>query len=1051
VLEEIFKDQKMDFLALCSSRSSILGGFGQADYCAANAFLDSFAHYHNASGDTFTVSINWAGWQEVGMRADTLAQLGVRANQQPFTVKEIGHPLLARCIEETPERETYSTQFGVATHWVLDDHRIMRQPVIPGTTYLEMIRAALERRADGRDPELRDVFFLSALPVRDDETREVRAVIEKSGEKNEDEFEFRVLSKMQSAGDETWQEFVIGKARLSEPEPPKRHDIKALIEKCNVREVIITDDNPIVTYEDLGPRWQSLKQIFIGHNELVAVLELPEAFAADVETYKLHPALLDRANFTAKVFLAAEGVHLPMSYRRLRIKRPLPSKVYAYSRYKPNDDPLFETITFDVILMDEDGVELVEVDEFSQKRVREVAESIKAIGSQEARRTAVNLNGASRRIGADGEGRSDGREMLNEGMSLREGVEAFSRILSHNTAPQVVVSPNDLMAAIDQAQAVREMRLTEDLGSLDVVRPRHARPDVQTAYVAPRNELERTLADIWQETLGIEQLGVHDNFFELGGDSVVGIQMIARFKRAGYQLSPLQLFQNQTIAELAVALGSAQPVQTEQGVVTGPVPLTPSQRWFFEQNLPEPRHFNQAMLFDVRPGIDPILLETAVRKLLEHHDALRLRFERTESGWTQINAGTDETVPFARIDLSRTPVSEQESAIRTKAAELQASLDLSSGPLVRFALFDPGPEQGGRLLIVAHYLVIDSVSWWILLSDLDTAYRQLAQNGAGQPIPLPPKTSSFKQWAEHLAEYAQSDALWQEADYWLSESRRRVVPLPVDRVSGANTEASANVVSVSLEVEETQALLREAPQAYHAVVNDLLLTAVAQAFARWTGNGSMLIELEDHGREAVVEGLDLSHTVGSFRAVYPITLELAEGGGPMEALGESLKAIKEQLRGVPGGGVGYGLLRYLSGNEEIAERLRSLPKAEVRFSYLGQFDQVLQESSPFAPSRGAMGALRSPRGDRSHLLEINGATHRGRLRMDWTYSENLHRRATVERLAQDFVEALRRLIAHCQSPEAGGYTPSDFPLANVSQRQLDGLIARFSKTQTSVR
>jgi non-ribosomal peptide synthase protein (TIGR01720 family) len=760
-------------------------------------------------------------------------------------------------------------------------------------------------------------------------------------------------------------------------------------------------------------------------------------------------------------------LHLPMSYRGLRIKRPLPSKVYAYSRYKPNDDPLFETITFDVILMDEDGVELVEVDEFSQKRVREVAESIKAIGSQEARRTVVNLNGTSRGISADGEarsdGRSDGREMLNEGMSLREGVEAFSRILAHNTAPQVIVSPNDLMAAIEQAQAVREMHLTEDLGSFDVARPRHARPDVQTAYLAPRNEPEQILADIWQETLGIEQVGVHDNFFELGGDSVVGIQMIARFKRAGYQLSPMQLFQNQTIAELAVALGSAQPVQTEQAVVTGLVPLTPSQRWFFEQTLPEPHHFNQAMLFDVRQGIDPILLESAVRRLLEHHDALRLRFERTESGWKQINAGTDETIPFTRIDLSRTPVSERESAIRTQAAELQAGLDLSSGPLVRFALFDPlfdsrldsraeqGPEPVGRLLIAAHYLVIDSVSWWILLSDLDTAYRQLAQNGEGQPILLPPKTSSFKQWAEHLAEYAQSDALRQEVDYWLSESRRRVVHLPVDRVSGANTEASANVVSVSLEVEETQALLHEAPQAYHAVVNDLLLTAVARAFVRWTGNGSLLIELEDHGREAVVEGLDISRAVGSFRAVYPIVLELPEGGGPMEALGESLKAIKEQLRRVPGGGVGYGLLRYLSGNEEIAERLRSFPQAEVRFSYLGQFDQVLQASSPFVPIRGAMGALRSPRGDRSHLLEINGVTHRGRLRLDWTYSENLHRRATIEHLAQDFVEALRRLIAHCQSPEAGGYTPSDFPLVNLSQRQLDGLIARFSKEQTSVR
>lgn len=1034
-LEEIFKDQKLDFLALCSSRSSILGGFGQADYCAANAFLDAFAHYHNASSDTFTVSINWAGWQEVGMRVDTLTQLGVRANQQPNTVREIGHPLLARCIEETAERETYSTQFSVATHWVLDDHRIVRQPIIPGTTYLEMVRAALERRADGRDVELRDVFFLSALPVREDETREVRAVIEKNG----DEFDFRVLSKAPSGGDEIWMEFVIGKARLTEPEPPKRHDIKALIEKCNVREVIIADDNPIVTYEDLGPRWQSIKHVFIGHNELVALLELPEAFAADVETYKLHPALLDRANFTAKVFLAAEGVHLPMSYRGLRIKQPLPARIYAYAKYKPNDDPLFETITFDAVLMNEDGVELVEVDEFSQKRVREVAESIKAIGSQAISGQEART-GASRRKDQTASASSAGQEILDEGMSPREGVEAFSRILAHNTASQVVVSHNDLLAAIQQAQAVRDTRLTEDIEKLEAARPKHARPDVQSDYVAPRNELEQTLAAIWQETLGIEQVGVHDNFFELGGDSVVGIQMIARFKRAGYQLSPQQLFQNQTIAELAASLDVAQPAQTDQGPVTGPVPLAPSQRWFFEQNLPEPNHFNQAMLFDVAQGVDAASLEMAVGKLLDLHDALRLRFEQTESGWRQTNAETDVAVPFTRIDLSRTPAADQESAIKTKAAELQSGLNLNSGPLARFALFDFGPGQPGRLLIVAHYLVIDSVSWWILLSDLDAAYQQLAR---GEAIQLPPKTSSFKQWAERLTEYAQSPALWQEADYWLAESRGRAARLPIDRASGVNTEASANVVSVSLDVEETRALLHEAPQAYHAVVNDLLLTALAQSFSRWTDDRSLLIELEDHGREAVVEGLELSHTVGSFRAVYPMLLELGESDNP----GEALKAIKEQLRRVPGGGVGYGMLRYLSGDEEFTKRLREMPKAEVRFSYLGQFDQVLPESSPFAPSQGATGALRSPRGDRSHLLEISGATHRGRLRLDWTYSENVHNRATVERLAQDFVGALRGLIAHCQSAIAPGYTPSDFPLANVSQQQLDGLMAIFNKAE----
>ncbi|MGH2620951.1 MAG: condensation domain-containing protein, partial [Anaerolineales bacterium] len=411
--------------------------------------------------------------------------------------------------------------------------------------------------------------------------------------------------------------------------------------------------------------------------------------------------------------------------------------------------------------------------------------------------------------------------------------------------------------------------------------------------------MEQTLADIWQETLGIEQVGIQDNFFELGGDSVVGIQMIARFKRAGYQLSPQQLFQNQTITELAASLGAAEPVRTEQGIVTGPAPLTPSQHWFFEQNLPEPHHFNQAMLFDVHPirdrAVDPSLLETSVGHLLEHHDALRLRFERTDSGWRQTNAGAGDAVPFTRIDLSHLTGAEQEAAREAKAAELQASLNLGNGPLAHFALFDLGPGKARQLLIVIHYLVFDNVSWWILLADLDTAYQQLSRNEA---IQLPYKTSSYKQWAERLTDFAQSAALVRdEAAYWTAESRRQTKGLPVDLASGSGTAGSAGIVSVSLDADETATLLHEVPQVYHAVVNDFLLTALAKAFAGWTGQRSLLIDLEDHGREAIFEDLDLSRTVGSFRAVYPMLLEPNASQGP----GEALKSIKEQLRRVPKG------------------------------------------------------------------------------------------------------------------------------------------------------
>jgi phthiocerol/phenolphthiocerol synthesis type-I polyketide synthase E len=1038
VLEEVFRDEPLDFLALCSSRSSILGGFGQVDYAAANAFLDAFAHYRNAKngsagGPRFTVSINWAGWQEVGMRVDTLAQLGARARESSqAVVEEIGHPLLQRCIEKTAARETYATNFSVATHWVLDDHRIVRQPIIPGTTYLEMVRAALARQANGRTIELRDVYFLSALPVREDETKEVRAVIEKNG----DDLEFRVTAKALStaAGGEVWQDYVMGKARLVEPGPAVRHDLNALIAQCNEQEIIIADDNPIVTYEDLGPRWQSLKRVYLGRNELVALLELPEAFAGDVDTYQLHPALLDRANFTAKVFLAAEGLHLPLGYKGLRIKQALPRRVFAYAKYKPTEDPLFETITFDVSLMDETGLELVAVDEFSQKRVREATETMKSmathgrtlagIAGRDARAPGGALNGAA--------AQAEDAVRHPEGMSPAEGVDAFRRILAHPVAAQVIVSPEDLLATIEQAQRVRESRLTEDIEQLDVARPKHARPNVQTAYVAPRNEVERTLAEIWQETLGIEQVGIEDNFFELGGDSVVGIQMIARFKRAGYQLTPQQLFQNQTITELAASLGAAGDAggmpTPEQGIVTGAVPLTPSQLGFFAENLPDPHHFNQAMLLDLRGEVDAAALETAVGRLLEHHDALRLRFERTaDGGWTQHNAGAGDAAPFTHVNLSH--LSPDAQAARMN--EVQASLDLGAGPLVRAALCDLGAGRR-QLLLVAHYLVCDPVSWWALLADLDAAYRQLRR---GETVELPAKTTPYKQWAERLVELAPGAGA-QEAAFWSRQQAEGAASLPVDFAAGANLAGSTARVTVALDAEETRVLLQDVPPVYHTVINDVLLAAVGRAFADWTGRDALPITLEDHGRESISDDLDLSRTVGSFRAVYPLVLRAAE---PEQNLGEALKATKEQLRSVPRGGLGYGLLRHINADPA----LQSATSPAVKFSYLGQVEQALPADSPFALAKANPPGLAAPRGARGHLLEIQGAIHRGRLHVDWLYSANVHRPATVESLANDFLAALRALIAHCQSPEAGGYTPSDFALANVNQQQLDSLMAKF--------
>jgi natural product biosynthesis luciferase-like monooxygenase protein len=543
VIEQLFADAPLDFLILCSSRSSILGGFGQADYCAANAFLDSFAHDFAARTGTTAISINWDAWTEVGMLVNTVAQFGLRDSHAQLEDSKAIHPLVDAPVSETPEQAVYATHVSPGTHWVLDDHRIVGTAIMPGTAYFEMARAALERRAnahkDAHGFEISQAFFLAPLGLRDDETREVRTIIEKDG----DAYQFRVLGQLPSenGAEPVWQDHALGQISFTDLEPIRRHDLEALRARCGKQDIVITDDYELDP--DLGPRWQSLRRVHLGEKELLAELELPEEFADDFAQFKLHPALLDRATGTAKHFLINEGHYLPMSYTRLRVKRPLPRKIYAHIRFR-DDLPHEQTITFDIILMDENGTESVVIDGFSQKRINNTAEPLRAL-------SAAKTAGARALPGSDNTGVY--QRAMREGILPHEGIEAFKRILANPLPPQVVVSARDLQTSIAQMGAVTTADVIEEIGKLEVAPPTttHARPASLGNYVAPQNENERTLVEILQTMLGIEQVGIHDNFFELGGDSVLGIQIIAQAKRAGIHLTPQQIFQHPTVAEMA--------------------------------------------------------------------------------------------------------------------------------------------------------------------------------------------------------------------------------------------------------------------------------------------------------------------------------------------------------------------------------------------------------------------------------------------------------------------------------------------------------------------
>ena len=541
-------------------------------------------------------------------------------------------------------------------------------------------------------------------------------------------------------------------------------------------------------------------------------------------------------------------------------------------------------------------------------------------------------------------------------------------------------------------------------------------------YVAPRNELESTLAAIWCAVLNVQQVGLDDNFFELGGDSILSIQVVSRARQAGIHFSPRDLFQHQTVQTLAAVATRSEQVTAEQGVLTGSSGLTPIQHWFFDTDVPARQHWNQALVLKPLQLLEPHRLEQALLAVLEHHDALRLSFTRRHAQWHAEHLAVPQGGVLMQAQVRDMA---QCTALFT---DTQRSLDLEHGPLLRALLVD-GPEGQQRLLIAIHHLVVDGVSWRVLLEDLQNVYRQLSE---GQSVSLPAKTSALRDWAARLQAYAGSESLREELHVWQDQLAGPAVALPVDRAQGTLRNRDAETVSVRLGAEHTRQLLQQAPSAYRTQVNDLLLTALARVLCRWSGHDSALIQLEGHGREALFDEIDLTRSVGWFTSAYPLRLT------PQAEQGDSIKAIKEQLRGVPHKGLGYGVLRYLA-DDLCKQAMAALPSADITFNYLGQFDQSFGSEALFHPLDESAGLAHDPDAPLPNALSVDSQVYGGELVLRWTFSRERHDAHTVRELAEAYLAELRSLIAHCLRDDAGGLTPSDFPLAHLTQVQLDAL------------
>lgn len=557
------------------------------------------------------------------------------------------------------------------------------------------------------------------------------------------------------------------------------------------------------------------------------------------------------------------------------------------------------------------------------------------------------------------------------------------------------------------------------------------RPLLETQEVTPTSLAEKQLVDVWRRVLGLESVGIHDNFFELGGDSILAMQVIGQAKRAGFAIRPRQFFQFPTVSALAESYApSTIGSDNDRSDNVGDIALLPVQHWFFEQQFADAHHWNQAVLLELRQPLDQRALVQTSQHLEAIHPSLRVRFKPTEAGWSQRVVEASESAQIVFIDLSECAEQDVATRIQAEVKQLQSSLNFETGPVWQQAYFNCPEGICDVLFIMAHHLVIDGVSWRILLEDFENAYNQLLE---GPEVISPPVTSSLSQWANRLTNHAAT--LQPDQEYWTCIAGQRVAALPLDHSQGPNRQDSAHNVSVALSATDTETLLREVPAAHRTQIQDVLVTALAVTMARWTKSSLVKVDLEGHGREPLFEDLDLSRTLGWFTSIYPALLHVEH---PDDLLG-SVTAIKQQLRAIPDGGIGFGILRYLAKSEPILQALGSEPQAEISFNYLGQVDHVFDGSELFGGARLTNDTERSGRGHRPHVIEIVGVVRDGRLQFNWTYSKNLHNSSTINSQANQFIESLRELIRHCVSDSPLRYRVEDFTEFHWDQQQLDSV------------
>ncbi len=547
-----------------------------------------------------------------------------------------------------------------------------------------------------------------------------------------------------------------------------------------------------------------------------------------------------------------------------------------------------------------------------------------------------------------------------------------------------------------------------------------------TGFAGPETDQEAILAGIWKAVLGREEIGVLDNFFALGGDSIKAIQILSRLSRQHLKLEVGHIFETPTIRALGKKLSTISRIP-EQGMITDRVSLTAIQSWFFNEHAGEWDHYAQAVWIRSKERVDEKALWLSLQKLQAHHDCLRMISRVEGESVVQEIAGPKYPLGFTIVDLK----GKKDAGLELDriSAEVPASIRLEVGPMMKTVLFRL--DEGDRILIVLHHLVVDGVSWRILIEDLGVCYGQVI---SGRSLDLPQKTDSFRLWAEKTAEYGESPKLLEEMPFWQKIEEAGALAIPADLVLSTNRYEDAGTVFVELDESRTLALTTKANRAYHTEVTDLLLAALARAMKRCYGAGRGFIDMEGHGREPLFDDIDIGRTVGWFTSIYPALIDIPESDVP----GLQIKQIKEGLRRIPNKGIGYGILKYLSPAAKKGH-VRFSRKSRILFNYLGSFDAGAQDGFDIDERNAANtigGAF-----ERESEIVIEGAVIGKKLKLSLNYNAKLHARETVEPFLQALRDELLAVIDHCTGRKTEELTPHDLTWKGFTLRELDAVLS----------